>query len=231
LLFHAELDNSENATKAAAADPPNLYSTFLSSRPQSFEIDAIKLITELQARYPKLKCHIVHLSAAEALPVLREARNRGLQLTAETCFHYLCLAAEDVPHGHPEFKCCPPIREQSNRDLLWDALKEGLLDMVVSDHSPCVASLKRLDDGDIMSAWGGISTLGLGLSLLWTESKKRGVSLAQIIHWTAVQTAKHAGLGSVKGKLEVGFDGDFVIFNPQAEFEVSVWMELRAIYV
>jgi allantoinase len=149
-------------------------------------------------------------------------RSAGAKLTVETCFHYLCLSADDIPRGHPEFKCCPPIREAANRDLLWDGLKEGLIDCVVSDHSPCVAELKMLDEGDIMNAWGGISTLGLGLSLLWTEGTKRGVNITQISNWTSARTATHAGLDHLKGQLKVGLDGDFIIWDPEAEFTVRL---------
>ncbi|PBK74351.1 allantoinase [Armillaria solidipes] len=222
LLFHAELDDhSKVANDDNSVSSPKLYSTFLDSRPQKLEFDAISLITSLQKEHPSLRCHIVHLSAASALPLIRSARTAGSKLTVETCFHYLCLSADDIPHGHPEFKCCPPIREDSNRDLLWGALIEGDIDCVVSDHSPCVAELKKLDEGDIMSAWGGISTLGLGLSLLWTEGSKRGVTIGQIIKWTSQVTAEHAGLGHSKGQLTVGYDGDFVIWDPNTEFEVT----------
>ena len=156
------------------------YSTSLAFRPEQLEVDAIMLITSLHARYPSLRLHIVHLSAAPALPLTRAAKAAGLPLTVETCFHYLALTAQDVPAGRPEFKCCPPIRGAANREALWNALREGTIDCVVSDHSPCVASLKNVESGDIMGAWGGISTLGLGLSLLWTEGRKRGVSIAQL---------------------------------------------------
>jgi len=152
--------------------------------------------------------------------MIREARAEGLPITIETCFHYLCLAAEDIPAGHAEFKCCPPVREASNRDQLWEALKDGTIDCIVSDHSPCVLELKRPEDGDLMAAWGGISTLGLGLSLLWTEGKKRDVTLAQIINWTSKKSAEHAGLHVLKGQLKVGYDGDFVIWDDNAEFKV-----------
>jgi allantoinase len=184
-------------------------------------MDAISLITKLQRLYPSLRCHIVHLSAASALPLIRAAKSSGLSLTVETCFHYLCLSADEIPSGRPEFKCCPPIRENVNRGLLWEALLDGSIDCVVSDHSPCITELKKIDEGDIMGAWGGISTLGLGLSLLWTEGSKRGVTLAQILDWTSRKTAEHAGLGELKGQLKVGFDGDFVIWDPSAEFTVS----------
>ncbi|KAL0955942.1 hypothetical protein HGRIS_002127 [Hohenbuehelia grisea] len=224
LLFHAELDSNSTATETSdgQTEPdPALYETFLHSRPQTLETDAISLITRLQQEYPSLRCHIVHLSAASALSLIRAARTRGTKLTVETCFHYLCLSANDIPNGRPEFKCCPPIREGENRELLWKALQDGTIDCVVSDHSPCVAELKSLDDGDIMSAWGGISTLGLGLSLLWTEGRKRGVTISQIVNWTATQTALHAGLSDIKGKLDVGYDGDFIIWDPNATFEVT----------
>lgn len=165
--------------------------------------------------------HIVHLSAADALPTIKEAKAAGLPLTVETCFHYLCLDAEDIPDGRAEFKCCPPVRETANRDQLWDALKEGLIDFVVSDHSPCVVELKNVGSGNIMSAWGGVSTLGLGLSLLWTEGKKRGCSLSQVVEWMSGKTAKHAGIEHNKGKLSVGHDGDFVLWDAEASFTVS----------
>ncbi|KAF8906519.1 hypothetical protein CPB84DRAFT_1769980 [Gymnopilus junonius] len=218
LLFHAELGDFPSDLKSS---DPREYSTFLESRPQRLETDAISFVIKMLTDHPKLRCHIVHLSAASALPLIREAKLLGLLLTVETCFHYLCLDAEDIPSGHAEFKCCPPVRESSNRDQLWEALKQGLIDCVVSDHSPCVIPLKRPEDGNLMAAWGGISTLGLGLSLLWTEGNKRNVSLLQIIDWMSGQTANHAGLGHIKGQLKVGYDGDFVLWDPDIEFEVS----------
>lgn len=201
-----------------------MYSTFLKSRPQKLETDAIALIMEIQQQHPLTRCHIVHLSAASALPLIRAAKAGGLKLTAETCFHYLCLSADDIPDGHPQFKCCPPIREHSNREQLWEALIDGSLDCVVSDHSPCVAELKNMDAGDIMNAWGGISTLGLGLSLLWTEGRKRGVTIGQIIQWTSVKTAEHAGLAATKGQLKVGHDADLIIWDSEAEYTVSTYI-------
>ena len=220
LCFHAEL---EQATKPPATEQPDpkLYSTFLASRPQQLEVDAIDLINKLHERHPSLRLHIVHLSAAEALPLVRAAKKQGLPLTVETCFHYLTLCADHIPNGHPEFKCCPPVREGSNQEALWQALLDGSIDCVVSDHSPCVASLKKIEEGDIMSAWGGISTLGLGLSLLWTEGKKRGVTVGQLVDWLCVRTARHAGLHDRKGRLQVGYDADIVVWNPDAQFEVT----------
>jgi allantoinase len=227
ILFHAELDSLGNAYGVPAKNEhppgdPKFYSTFLKSRPQKLETDAVSLITTVQHKYPSLRCHIVHLSAASALPLIHAAKSSGLKLTVETCFHYLCLSADEIPDGRPQFKCCPPIREHTNRELLWDALKDGTLDCVVSDHSPCVSELKNMDEGDIMNAWGGISTLGLGLSLLWTEGKRRGVTIGQIVKWTSVQTAEHAGLGSIKGQLKVGYDADLIIWDSEAKYKVSL---------
>jgi allantoinase len=219
LLFHAEF---EEQVKRGDDPNPTYYSTFLASRPQTLETNAISLVVKLQQAYPKVRCHIVHLSAAAALPTIRAAKAAGLPLTVETCFHYLCLAAENIPDGHAEFKCCPPVREASNRDLLWEALKEGTIDCVVSDHSPCVLELKHLEDGDLMAAWGGISTLGLGLSLLWTEGRKRGVSLGQIIQWTSQRTAEHASLGKFKGQIKAGYDADFALWDGEAEYTVYI---------
>ncbi|THH05803.1 hypothetical protein EW145_g4529 [Phellinidium pouzarii] len=200
---------------------PKLYSTFLDSRPEQLETDAISLVIALQKKYPLQRCHIVHLSAASALPAIRAAKAAGARLTVETCFHYLVLASSGIPDAQPQYKCCPPIRDAANRDALWDALMDGTIDCVVSDHSPCVAELKRLQDGDIMKAWGGISTLGLGLSLLWTEGRKRGVGIGDIVRWTSEVTARHASVDDRKGAIKVGWDADFVIWDPEAEVKVT----------
>jgi allantoinase len=223
LLFHAELDNSsshEQSLPSIPDDARTLYSTFLDSRPQKLETDAITIITSLQRTSPSLRCHIVHLSASSALPIIRAARKSGLNLTVETCFHYLCLSSEKIPPGCPQFKCCPPIRDDANKELLWDALKDGVIDFVVSDHSPCITSLKKMEDGDIMGAWGGISALGLGLTLLWTEGRNRGVTIRQIVNWLSVNTAKHAGLDDIKGQLKRGYHGDLMIWNPDVAWTV-----------
>lgn len=220
LCFHAELETDCNHPPQSTSADPTLYETFLHSRPQSLETAAIELITRLHAQHPTLRLHIVHLSASDALPLIRAARASGLPLTVETCFHYLTLDATSIPNGHPEFKCCPPIREAPNRDALWDALKKGEIDCVVSDHSPCVAELKKVDVGDVMGAWGGISTLGLGLSLLWTEGSKRGVSVKDIVKWCCEKTAEHAGLQDTKGTIAVGYDADLIVWDPKAEVKV-----------
>lgn len=219
LLFHAELDGPVH--DPGKSDPTD-YDTFLKSRPESFETDAIKLIVKLLQKYPLLKCHIVHLSAHSAIPIIRHAQKElKLPLTVETCFHYLTLVSEEIPKGHPEFKCCPPVRGAENQDKLWEALLDGTIDMVVSDHSPCVAELKAPETGNFMDAWGGISTLGLGISLLSTAAKKRGVAFERVLAWCSTNTALHAGLAGRKGKLAVGMDADLAVWDAAAEFKVT----------
>lgn len=227
LLFHAELDGEHSHIPDASKADPTLYSTFLNSRPSSLETSAIDLIISLHKKFPGFRGHIVHLSSSDALPSIKAARSAGLPLTVETCFHYLCLTSAEVPNGRPEFKCCPPIRDSGNRDALWEGLLDGTIDCVVSDHSPCVAELKRTrvdggdGDGDFMSAWGGISTLGLGLSLLWTEGKKRGIKSGVVIRWLTERTAKIASLEKSKGSIRTGMDADLAVFDPSESFTVS----------
>jgi allantoinase len=220
VAFHAEL---EDGPSVESTGDPTLYSTFLASRPSELETRAIDLITSLLPDHPRVHAHIVHLSAAPALALVRAAKAEQLRLTAETCFHYLALAAEDIPNGRPEFKCCPPIRDAANQDALWAALVDRTLDFVVSDHSPCIADLKHLDTGDVMAAWGGISTLGLGLSILWTEDRRRAgkLGIGRIMELTALNTARHAGLGHKKGSLAIGCDADLQIWDPEATFTVT----------
>jgi allantoinase len=162
----------------------------------------------------------VHLSSAEALTFLREARAEGLPVTVETCPHYLYFAAEDVPAGRTEFKCSPPIRERANREALWAGLADGTIDMVVSDHSPCTPELKRLETGDFLRAWGGIASLQLRLPAVWTEARRRGFGLVELARWLCARPAALAGLGGRKGSLAPGQDADLVVWDPEAEVEV-----------
>jgi allantoinase len=218
LLFHAELELEESPD---ASQDPHDYATFLASRPPKMEINAINMIIKLQRLYPSVRCHIVHLTAADAIPIIRQAKDAGLKLTVETCFHYLTFIADNVPSGHPEFKCCPPIRDEANREALWKALADGTIDFVVSDHSPCVASLKTVDGGDFMKAWGGVSGLGLGLSALWTGASHRGYPISKVLEWTSHRTAVHARLDHRKGSIQVGHDADLIIWDPQGVTHVS----------
>jgi len=150
-------------------------------------------------------------------------------MTVETCFHYLTLSAEEIAQGQTLFKCCPPIRAASNRDALWDALLAGDIDFVVSDHSPCVTELKKLDEGDFMGAWGGIGGLGLGLSLLFTEATKRGVEMRRVLEWVASTPARQVGLEGRKGAIVEGADADFVVFDPQESFTVRLVISLGGV--
>jgi allantoinase len=166
------------------------------------------------------RTHIVHLSSAEALPMLRAAKKEGLSITAETCPHYLTFAAEDIADGATHFKCCPPVRERENREKLWEAIGDGTVDMVVSDHSPCTPALKLPDSGDFMEAWGGISALQFGLPVMWTQLKERGFATPDLTRLMSEHPAKLAGLGSRKGRLQVGYDADIVVWDPEAQFTV-----------
>ncbi len=211
LLVHAELAGPIDAAEPglAGADPRR-YATYLASRPPAAEEDAIRLVSRL-VRATRARTHIVHHSAASALPLLREARAEGLPLTAETCPHYLHFTAEAIPDGATPFKCAPPIRDAANREQLWRALAEGLLDLVASDHSPCSPALKQLEAGDFVAAWGGISGLQLALPVVWTEAHRRGHTLADIVRWMCEGPARLANLAA-KGKLAPGADADLIVF-------------------
>ncbi|GAA5969772.1 hypothetical protein JCM3765_003452 [Sporobolomyces pararoseus] len=226
-LFHAELEEPTSGAHSHSHSPTSepdasAYSTFLSSRPTSLEDSAISLILRCASQHPTLRTHIVHLSASSALPTLHEARTVSkLPISVETCFHYLCLNSEQIEKGQTLFKCCPPIRNDDNREKLWKGLLDGTIDFVVSDHSPCVTELKKLEEGDFMTAWGGIGGLGLGLSLLWSECRKRGIGMERVLEWCSEKPAKQVGLEKKKGGLFVGGDADFVIFDSEAQFTVD----------
>ncbi|EKG12860.1 Amidohydrolase 1 [Macrophomina phaseolina MS6] len=247
-MFHAEMippiaasvgdDVQVSGPPLQPSGPLTTYQTFLDSRPPSFETYAITEILSLAHLAPQLDLHIVHLSAVQAIPMLRDARARGVRVTAETCFHYLSLAAEAVQEGDTRHKCCPPIREQANQDGLWAELQrpdDSVIKTVVSDHSPCTPDLKLLPaglaadphrvggaDGDFFSAWGGISSVGLGLSILWTEGHaRRNVTIEDVVRWCCRNTAKQVGLDGCKGDLGVGFDGDIAVFDDEATFVVE----------
>ncbi len=216
LIVHAEDgDEIEQAPSAHGDD----YRDFLSSRPRVAEDRAIGRVIDA-ARATGARAHILHLSSSDALPMIAEARRDGVRITTETCPHYLTFAAEEIPAGATQFKCCPPIREAANRERLWQGLADGTIDCIVSDHSPCTPELKRLDLGDFAQAWGGISSLQLGLSDVWTEARRRGFSLPDVVRWMAERPAQLAGLQR-KGRIEPGYDADFCVFAPDDGFVVD----------
>src|SRR4051812_17389005 len=220
LLVHAELAGPiDDAAPALAGADPRRYATYLASRPPAAEEAAIALVPRL-CRATGARTHIVHHSAASALPQLREARAEGLPLTAETCPHYLHFTAEAIPDGATPFKCAPPIRDAANREALWRALAEGVLDLVASDHSPCSPGLKAMEAGDFVAAWGGVSGLQLALSVVWTEAFARGHSLIDIARWMSAGPARLAGLAH-KGAIAAGRDADLVVFDDAATTAVT----------
>jgi allantoinase len=273
LMFHAEMippitdsvgdDVQVSLPPLSPSGPLTSYSTFLSSRPPAFETYAIEEVLSLAHLAPELQLHIVHLSAIQAIPLLREARNRGVKITAETCFHYLALASEDVADGDTRHKCCPPIRNSINRNGLWNELShpDSVIQTVVSDHSPCTPELKLLPEhlghacgagnviakemigvngellskeeaeekerGDFFASWGGISSVGLGLPILWTEATSRAlnskspITILDVVRLCAVNTAKQVGLSHKKGALRPGMDADICVFDDEGTFTVG----------
>ncbi|WP_196159690.1 allantoinase AllB [Reinekea sp. G2M2-21] len=219
-LVHAELDHAHSEPMSIASS----YQSFLKTRPPAWENDAIAMVIRVMktliAEGLQPHAHIVHLSSAEALPMIQQARADGLNLTVETCPHYLVLEAETIPDGQATYKCCPPIREKSNQDLLWQALLDGTIDCVVSDHSPCTPQLKNIDSGDLEKAWGGISGLQFGLPLLWTHAQDKGMSLTQLIELMSARPARLTGLTN-KGSIAIGQQADFCVFDPDGQFTVT----------
>jgi allantoinase len=216
LLAHAE-DPAHLRTPAGDA---RHYLAYLESRPRRAEDSAIEILLRLSGE-TGCRVHVVHLSSSDSLPQLQAARARGLPVTVETCAHYLVFEAEQIPDGATQFKCAPPIRESANRDALWRALRSGGIDFVVSDHSPCPPGMKRGDSGDFFAAWGGISSLEIGLPAVWTEARRRSAGLEDVARWMSSEPARLAGLGLRKGAIAPGHDADMVIWDPEAEFTVE----------
>ena len=216
LLVHAE--DADEIARAPEAGGTS-YAAFLASRPPSAEQTAVATVVS-ETRRTGARTHVLHLASADAVPALRAARADGVRITVETCPHYLSFAAEAIPDGATQFKCCPPIREAAHRERLWAALDDGDVDAVVSDHSPCTPELKRLDVGDFGLAWGGISSLQLGLSAVWTGARQRGHGLTDVVRWMAEGPARLVGLPG-KGRLEVGADADLCVFAPDETFVVD----------
>ena len=250
LMFHAEMippitnsvgdDVQWSLPPLSPTGPLNAYQTFLDSRPTSFETYAIEEVLALAKVAPNLHLHIVHLSAVESVPRLRKARANGIKITAETCFHYLSIAAESIREGDTRHKCCPPIRSRLNQHGLWSEVlnqSDSVIKTIVSDHSPCTPDMKLLppripgsvseravsgEDGNFFTAWGGVSSVGLGLPILWTEREKRSFGILDVVRWCCRNTAEQVGLGHCKGDLQVGMDADIAVFDDTAEFLVSL---------
>jgi len=221
LLVHAELAGPVDvATELLANADWRTYATYLQSRPDEAELSAIRMMLSLCQEYG-FRLHIVHLASAQALPELRAARSQGLPVTVETCPHYLHLEAETIPNGATLYKCAPPIRTRANREALWQGLRDGIIDLVVTDHSPCPPAMKRLDEGSFKTAWGGIASLSVALAVMWTEASQRGFSLMDIARWMAEGPARLAGCHSRKGRIAAGYDADLVVFYPEANFKVT----------
>ncbi len=221
LLVHAELPGPiDRATVALSDSDWNRYSTYLRSRPDEAELAAIRMMLSLCREY-NFRLHIVHLSSCLALEELRAARAEGLRISVETCPHYLHLSAETIADGATLSKCAPPIRSRENCEKLWEGLRDGTIDMVVTDHSPCPPVMKRMGEGDFRKAWGGIASLSIALPVMWTEASRRGFTMIDLAKWMAEAPARLAGCGSRKGRIAAGFDADFVVFESEREFVVS----------
>jgi len=220
LLVHAELPGPvDDATRRLQNEDADWsrYSTYLQSRPEEAELAAIRMLLSLCRQY-RFRLHIVHLSASSALSELCAARAERLPVTVETCPHYLHFCAEEIPDRATLCKCAPPIRSRENREKLWQGLRDGIIDLVATDHSPCPPEMKRLDEGNFKTAWGGIASLSLALPVMWTEASQRGFALTDLIRWMAEQPARLAGCAARKGRIAEGCDADFVILEPEATF-------------
>ena len=216
MIVHAE--DSRTIDKAPHPNG-DVYETFLKSRPRGAENIAIAEVIE-RTRWTGARSHVLHLSSSDALPMIASAKRDGLDITVETCPHYLTLLSEEIPNGATAFKCCPPVREVGNREKLWEGLMDGTIDFIVSDHSPSTLELKDLGNGDFGVAWGGVSSLQLGLSLIWTEARRRGIPLSKVLEWMSRRPAERVGLRS-KGRLSLGYDADFAVFAPDESYVVD----------
>lgn len=216
LLVHCELESVGSQQSAVHS---RSYQHYLSSRPKKWEDDAIAMMIRLCEEF-NCKTHIVHLSSSDSIEQIIKAKQKGLPLTVETCQNYLYFNAEEIPDGRTEYKCAPPIREKANNEKLWQALKEGIIDFVATDHSPCPPEMKELESGDLVKAWGGISSLQFSLPVLWTAAKKHGYDLNDIAKWLCERPALLPQL-KMKGRIAKGYDADLVVWNPEKKFIVS----------
>jgi len=221
LLVHAELPGPIDAAAGVwEGGSPAEYARYLRSRPDAAEVEAVELLIRL-CHETGCRVHVVHVSSAEALPLLRRARQDGLRVTAETCPHYLTFAAEEIRDGAVAFKCAPPLRSRENRERLWEALREGTIDLVATDHSPCPPEMKKVEAGDFREAWGGIASLQLALPAVWTGARERGFTIADLAGWMCAAPARLAGLEGRKGVIASGYDADLTVWDPEASFVVD----------
>ncbi len=216
MIVHAEDSRTIDRAPSPNGD---VYDRFLKSRPRGAENIAIAEVIE-RTRWTGARSHILHVSSSDTLPMIASAKRDGLDITVETCPHYLTLLSEEIPNGATAFKCCPPVREVDNREKLWEGLVDGTIDFIVSDHSPSTLALKDLGNGDFGVAWGGVSSLQLGLSLIWTEARRRGIPLAKVLEWMSRRPAERVGLRS-KGRLSLGYDADFAVFAADESYVVD----------
>ena len=217
LMAHCE--SPAVLARVSAPERTSSYEDYARSRPGTAETEAVALLLSLAEKH-RARVHVVHVSSGATIPLLAAARARGVQVTAETCPHYLHFSSDDVPDGATEYKCAPPIRSAADRDALWQALLDGTLDAVVSDHSPCPPGMKARETGDFMAAWGGIASLQLGLSVVWTGMRARGIALERLAAWMSVAPARLLGLSGRKGAIAPGHDADLVVLHPGEEFRV-----------
>ena len=217
VLFHAEI-----FSEIIKPDNYSEYSfkSFLETRPKEWENKAIELLIKLCREY-RQRIHIVHLVSSDAVEMIRDAKSEGLPLTVETCPHYLYFSSEEIPDDDTRFKCTPPIRENINREKIWDALKEGVIDFIVSDHSPCDLELKFIKEKNFEKAWGGVSSLQFSLPVFWTAAMQRGSSIIDVSKLMSRNTADFIGFGNSKGRIQKGFDADIIVFDPDKNFKVE----------
>jgi len=220
LLVHCELEGAGKASSGEMDSDRRSYRNYLLSRPARWEVDAIDLMIRLCEQYG-CRTHIVHLSSAAAIGAIRQAKERGLPLTVETAPHYLYFSAEDIGDGETYFKCAPPIRERENNAALWEALREGVIDFVATDHSPAPPAMKEPEGGDLTRAWGGISSLQLSLPVVWTAARRRGFEAGDLARWLCASPAVLVGEAGRRGKIAPGYYADLVIWDPAGTFKVE----------
>jgi len=219
LLVHCELTSGNKGQKELKKNPQS-HAAWMHSRPDSWEHDAIKMMIGL-CRETGGHVHIVHLSSAGSVPDIRKAKSEGLPLTCETAPHYLFFDAESIPDGDTRYKCAPPIRTRENKEKLWEALREGVIDFVATDHSPAPPELKEIESGNLVNAWGGISGLQLSLPVTWTGALERNFSVSDISKWLCTNPSKFLKLDTQKGKIAKGYDADLCIWMPAGKFTVN----------